>query len=198
MWGQLLLFLATVYCLFLFIKVLPAQNRVLKIITVITFIVWLLSQVIYSGEMNFYEDIHHDFIHITIISLILTAELILVRLMRPGVFRYPYFLVFAPLLIPASFILIINTYMIKDIVFMTTQGIAIIVYLLLMFEKQEVNLFSKKGIAGLVLLLLAYITYWFIQNIQPLNSIVWESMLSVGAVLVVHSLVKSLKQYYNN
>lgn len=194
MWGQLLLFLATVYSLYLFIRVLPAQNRDLKIISVITFIIWLLSQVIYSGEMNFYEDIHHDFIQITIISLILSAELILVRLMRPDVFRYPYFLVFTPLLIPASFILIINTYMIKDIVFMTTQGIAILVYLLLTFEKQEVNLFSKKAIIGIVLLLIAYLTYWFIQTIQPLNSIVWESMLAVGAVLIVHSLVNSLQQ----
>ncbi len=194
MWGQLLLFLTTVYCLYLFIRLLPARNRDLKIITVSTFLIWLLSQIIYSGEMNFYEDIHHDFIQITIISLILTSELILVRLMRPGVFRYPYFIVFAPLLIPISFILIINTHMIKDIVFMTTQGVAIVVYFLLMFEKQEIKLTSKQAIIGIILMILSFVSFWFVQNIYPLNSIIWESMLAIGSVLIVHSLVNNLQQ----
>lgn len=193
MWGQLFLFLATVYSLYLIIKHVPEHYKDIKIITVTALLIWLFSQIIYTGEFNLFEKIYHDFNQIVIISLILSTELIIVRIMRPGVFRYPYFLVFTPLLIPVSFILIINTYMIRDIVFMTTQGIALVAYFLLMLEKEELSLLTKKSVTGIILLLLAYTTYWFIQNYIPLNSILWESMTAAGTVLIIQSFVKKLK-----
>lgn len=194
MWGQLFLFLATVYSLYLIIKHVPGLFRDIKIITVTALFIWLFSQINYTGEFNLYEEKYHDFNLIIIISLILSTELIIVRIMRPGVFRYPHFLVLTPLLIPVSFILIIDTYMIRDIVFITTQGIAIVVYLLLLLEKDELALAlaSRKSVIGISLLLLAYVTYWFIQNYISLNAILWESMTAVGTVLIIQSFVKKL------
>lgn len=194
MWGQLFLFLATVYSLYLIIKYVPEHFKDIKIITVTALLIWLFSQIVYTGEFNLFEDIYHDFNLIIIISLILSTELIIVRIMRPGVFRYPYFLVFTPMLIPVSFILIIDTYMIRDIVFIATQGIAITAYLMLMLEKEELSLANKKSVTGIILLLLAYATYWFIQNYIPLNSILWESMTAAGTVLIIQSFVKKLNK----
>lgn len=194
MWGQLLIVLATIICLYLLIKHLSSQFRDIKIVSVVAMCIWLAIQIIYTGEFNFYEEIYHDFNKILIISLILSAELMIVRIMRPALFRYPYFIVYTPLLIPVSFILIINTYMIKDIVFMATQGVAIAVYILFMLDKNEIKLIDKQSITGLLLLMITYTIYWFVQNVIAIPDVLWEITLGTGSLVLVHSLVKNLGQ----
>ena len=193
MWGQLLIFLTTVICLYLLFKQLSGNFKDVKIVTSLALFIWLLSQIAYTGEFHFYEEIYHDYHNIIIISLILTAELMIIRVMRPALFRYPYFLVYTPILIPISFILIINTYMIKDLVFMITQGIALVVYLLFLFDKSENRLINKQSIIGIILLLFSYLTYWFLQNFISIPSVIWETMLAIGSLLLVHSLVNILE-----
>ena len=193
MWGQLIIFLTTVICLYLLIRELSGKFKDVKIVTSLALFIWLLSQVVYTGEFNFYEDIYHDFNNIITISLILSAELMIVRVMRPALFRYPYFLVYTPFLIPVSFILIINTYLIKDLVFMITQGIALFVYLLFMLDKSEIRLINIQSIIGVLLLIIAYITYWLLQNFIPIPAVLWQSLLAIGSLLLVHSLVNNLE-----
>lgn len=197
MWGQLFLFLSSVVCIYLVFAKISDRYKDLKISLIVALSLWLLSQIIYSGEFNFNEQLYHNIVHIIIISVILSSELILVRLFRPSIFRYPYLLVYTPLLIPFSFIMIIDTYLIKDIIFMATQGIAMVVYLFLMMDDHEVKLGHKSAIVGLILIFVAYLLYWFVQNMIPVNQSIWEVLLAVGVVVLVHSFTSSLQHEVN-
>lgn len=81
---------------------------------------------------------------------------------------------------------------------MTTQGIAMIVYLLLMIDDQEVKLGQKSSIIALILIFVAYLLFWFVQNIIPVYQSIWEVLLAVGIVVLVHSFTSRLKDNVNN
>lgn len=84
--------------------------------------------------------------------------------------------------------------MIKDIVFMATQGVAIAVYILFMLDKNEIKLIDKQSITGLLLLMITYTIYWFVQNVIAIPDVLWEITLGTGSLVLVHSLVKNLGQ----
>lgn len=190
MWGQLFLFCSAIGCLYFVIKRVPAQKIDLKIVLIIAILFWIISQLISSGDMIMIDDMISDLLQISIISLVLTALMIIVRNLRPVIFRYPYFLVYSPLSLPIFFLLVIDTYLIKDLIFMASQGIALIVYLLLLTEEQAIAHKKRFGFIGLLLIIISYTIYWFLLDLFALPVILWVGTFSIGILLVTDTFTK--------
>ncbi len=183
MWGQLILFITSVYCLYLVISKVSSKNSDIKSILIISILIWIISQFFNSGDAIQIENTIAELLHILNISLVLTILLIIVRGLRPAIFRYPYFLVYSPLLVPLFFFLIIDTYLIKTIIFMSTQGIALLVYLLLLTEENAVAHKSEFGIISALVIIASYVSYWFLIDFHPFMEMIWQLLLS-GGILV--------------
>jgi len=192
MWGQLILFISSVYCLYLAIFKLDTKKNDIKWVLILALVVWITSLFFNSVDTPQIDIYVAEILHIFTMSLVLTLLLIIVRNLRPAIFRYPYFLVYSPLLIPLFFFLIIDTYLIKTIIIMTTQFIAIFVYLLLIFDENALTHKRSIGIISSVLIILSYCSYWFLIELIPFSDIIWQITLSAGIVTAIYTLSKKL------
>jgi len=151
-----------------------------------------MMQILAALEFTYSRQIL-DVLHIVALSLALVTLLMFVRYLRPPIFRYPYFLTMAPLLIPVAQILVIDTHLIKDIIFMTIQGIAVIVFLLLiLFHERNRNLRHIAAISVL-LFMLAFITYWFLVDVFFIEPFFWKFLLASGMIFSVYSFSNGLE-----
>lgn len=191
MWGQLFLFISSVYCLFLVISKVSSKNSDIKSVLIFAISIWIIGQFFISGETIHIDNIIAQILHILNISIVLTALLIIVRSLRPAIFRYPYFLVYSPLLVPLFYILIIDTYLIKTIILMTTQGIAMLVYLLLLTEDHAIAHKKRFGFISVIMILMSYLSYWFLLDIHPLIETFWQLSLSAGIVITIYTFSKT-------
>lgn len=194
MWGQLLLFISSVYCLYLVITKVSSKNSDIKSVLTVAISIWIISQFFNSEDTIQIDNTIAELLHILNLSLVLTILLIIVRSLRPVIFRYPYFLVYSPLLVPIFFYLIIDTDMIKTIIFMSIQGIAMLVYLLLLTEKNGVAHKNSYGLMSVCFISISYISYWYLIDIHEIFEILWELTLSVGILISIITLTK--KQEY--
>lgn len=198
MWGQLILFISSVYCIYLVISRVSSKKSDIKSILIFAILIWIISQFFNSGDTIQIDNTIAEFLQILNISLILTILLIIVRSLRPAIFRYPYFLVYTPLLVPLFFFLIIDTYLIKTIIFMSTQGIAMLVYLLLLTEENAVAHKKKYGVISVLMILASYVTYWFLLDLHPFMEIFWQLLLSIGILgaILTFSMKSENQQKY--
>tara|TARA_R100001143_G_scaffold63591_1_gene73010 strand:- start:31987 stop:32592 length:606 start_codon:yes stop_codon:yes gene_type:complete len=190
MWGQLILFISSVYCLYLVFTGVSSKNNDIKSILILAILIWIISQFFNSGDTIQIDNTIAEFLQILNISLVLTILLIIVRSLRPAIFRYPYFLVFTPLLVPLFFFLIIDTYLIKTIIFMSTQGIALLVYLLLLTEENSVTHKNIYGLVSIVLVFASYVTNWFLLDLHLVMIVLWQILLSTGILVAIYSFTR--------
>lgn len=190
MWGLLLLFISSVYCLYLVISKVSTKKSEIKSVLIIAILFWIISQFFESGDTYQIDNTIAELLHILNISLVLTILLIIVRSLRPAIFRYPYFLVYSPLLVPLFFFLIIDTNLIKVIIFMSTQAIAMLVYLLLLTENNAVSHQTKYGLFSALMLLISYVSYWFFSETHQIIENIWQISLSVGILISIYSFTK--------
>lgn len=191
MWGQLLLFIASIYCLYLVIAKITSKRYDIKSVLIIAIIAWIGSQFFNSGDTIQIENTTSELLHILNISLVLTILLIIVRSLRPAIFRYPYFLVYSPLIVPFFFLLVMDTDLIKTIIFITTQGIAILVYLLLLTEKYAVVHKTRYGLIAVLFISLSYVGYWFFNDFHPFIVTASQILLSMGIVICIYTFTKT-------
>lgn len=190
MWGQLLLFLTSIYCLYLVIVKLDSENYDIKSVLIFAILFWVGSQFFNTGDTIQIENTISEILHIIKMSLVLTILLIIVRSLRPAIFRYPYFLVYSPLIIPLFFLMIIDTDLIKRIIFMTTQGISILVYLLLLTENKAVAHKTSFGLIAVFLLSVSYISYWIFIDLHTIIHTISQILLSLGIVISIYSFTQ--------
>lgn len=169
---------------------ITSENHDIKSVLIVAILIWISSQFFNSGGIIQIEKTISELLHILNISLVLTILLIIVRSLRPAIFRYPYFLVYSPLIVPFFFLLIIDTDLIKMIIFITTQGIAIFVYLLLLTEERAVAHRLKYGLIAAFMILISYICFWLLIDIHPYVEIIWQLLLSLGIVISIHSFTE--------
>jgi 4-amino-4-deoxy-L-arabinose transferase-like glycosyltransferase len=79
---------------------------------------------------------------------------------------------------------------------MTTQFIAIFVYLLLIFDENALTHKRSIGIISSVLIILSYCSYWFLIELIPYSDIIWQITLSAGIVTAIYTLAKKLTINY--
>ena len=190
MWGQLLLFITSVYCLYLVVSKVDSKKNDIKSVLILGITIWIISQFFSSDDTIQIDNTIAELLHILNISLLLTILLIIVRSLRPAIFRYPYFLVYSPILIPIFFFLVIDIYLIKTIIFMSTQAIAWLVYLLLLTEENAVAHKTSFGLVSALLIFISYISYWYLIDLHYLFEIVWQIAMSAGILLSIYSFTR--------
>lgn len=196
MWGQLILFITSVYCLYLVISKVDSQKSDIKSVLILGISIWIISQFFNSDDTIQIDNTISELLHILNISLVLTILLIIVRSLRPAIFRYPYFLVYSPLLVPIFFLLVIDTYLIKTIIFMSTQAIAWLVYLLLLTEENAVAHKTSFGLISALMIFLSYLSYWFFIDLHYSFEIVWQIAISIGILLSIYTFTKKTEHQH--
>ena len=93
---------------------------------------------------------------ITSISVLLVALLMFIRKLKPELFQYPYFMVFTPLILPLSYILIYDVVILRDILFTVVGIVPMLAATLLIdsYKKKERTGTYSMALMGIVSLAL--------------------------------------------
>jgi len=126
-----------------------------------------------------------EMILITAYSSGLSTMLMLVRKLRPELFQYPYILTFSPFFITASFLLVLDAYIIKDLIFMSVQLVLILValFLLLSSYTDRNNQFVIRVVTGTLILLLSFALYWGKGLLEMQSDFLWQLFAGIGIVM---------------
>lgn len=192
MWGQIFTFIAAILCLYFVYKHLTDRVKSVKYVSSAALLIWILMHIFYGIDLPHHQNIL-DMIHITGLALVLVTLLLIIRYLRPEIFRYPYVLAFAPLLIPVAQLLVIDTHLIKDIIVMSTQGVAIFVFVLLMMSN-KLDLSARFSIiVSAILLIITFILVWFLSNNFVIEDYLWQILLSAGMILGVYTFTRNIE-----
>ncbi|MCH8556321.1 MAG: hypothetical protein LAT84_00805 [Balneolia bacterium] len=120
------------------------------------------------------------------VSFLLVALGIENWLDRPQLLRFPFIFTLIPILLIVSFIFIFETTYLNEIILGIYEGGAILVAMLLFGF-----FLSKDGkylvvVAGLSILLLGFIVYWFPGEVVTTNSWIWKLILASGVGTFVY------------
>ena len=192
MWGQIFIFISAILCLYWILKNIPNHLKDIKIAAGSGISLWLIMQFIAALELTYIRQLL-DILHIVALSFALVTMLMFIRYLRPPIFRYPYLITIAPLLIPAALILVIDTHLIKEIIFMTIQAIAVIVFLLLILAHEKNRHLKHISMISVLLFTLAFITYWFLVDVFVVEPIFWKFLLASGMIFSVFSFSNGIE-----
>ena len=123
--------------------------------------------------------------HITCLAFVLSALAVFIRESKPVFAQFPMLYTALPLLIVISYLLVQDTYALKNWLIAIYQGGAIIVALLM----YSVYTYRRKQyaiiLAGVIILLFSYILYWYVPNIQTSYNWSWQLLLAAGMTIIV-------------
>lgn len=181
--GLFIIFASVSFSLYILVKKVDKSKRDIRNMAIGAYAVWILNE----GLQPFLGDLlplyFSDLILITVLSMLLSALLMLVRHLRPVLFQYPYLLTFSPFLIAIFFPLVKDTYLIKDIMFMSVQAGIVIVSLLIILGMEVNTQVVVKVFVATLFLATAFVFYWFRENFIFETQLLWPLMLSAGIVL---------------
>ncbi|GEM_PF-1723019 len=187
MWGDLYLLIAAVLSLAIIIKNYPNGVRDIKVTSILALVVYVASELILIIE-NEIIILLKPILFITALSLVFVILLMLIRRLKPVVFQYPYPIVFLPLLLPVSFLFVMDTIIVEQIILASIQAVVIVVLFLL--TAGYGHYLDKRGgmYFGLLLLITSFILYWMVKEVVSLEQWVWKLTLSFGMILTIYSL----------
>ena len=187
MWGDLFLLIAAVLGLAIIIKNYPNGVKDIKITSILALVVYLASEfiVIFENEIII---LLRPILFITALSFVFVILLMLIRRLKPVVFQYPYPIVFLPLLLPVSFLFVMDTIIVEQIILASIQAVVIVVLFLL--TAGYGHYLDKRGgmYFGLLLLITSFILYWMVKEVVNIEQWAWKLTLSLGMILTIYSL----------
>lgn len=121
--------------------------------------------------------------HITALAFVLSSLTIFIRESKPVFAQFPMLYTALPLLIVISYVLVQDTYALKNWLVAIYQAGAIIVALLMYSVYTYRN--NEYGIilAGIALFLLSYILFWYTGNL--LEDYTWSWKLLVASAMII-------------
>ncbi len=168
-------------------KKLSNQFKDARITFTASAVVWILSAIYASLSFPF-SDIVESVSPIIAFSLILVALLMMIRHLKPGIFRYPYITVFMPVVIPFSYYLTYQTSLMKDTILHSVSAMIVVVSLILSLGyKDEIKPFLSI-IAGTVLLSVSISGSFFLDEDQYVQ-LLWYFITSVGITISTYGFV---------
>lgn len=188
LWTQLLSIITVVASIAIVFKKFPAfsvQN--IRYTSFAGLFVWLLADVTISTEVVPYQDAFHLILQSLSLSLLLTVFLIFIRKRKPVIFRYPRLTVYIPLLVPIAQFIVMDTKIMREIIFMSLQGVSIVVFTLLTaayFKELNNKLLT---IVGIVLLLWGFTFFWILQEHYIVFEWAWAATNSLGVLACIYS-----------
>lgn len=187
--GSLILIISVIYSAILCQRNLSDQFRDAKISFVTSAGIWLASRVYSSTELP-YNEIVGDISLMVTYSIILVALLMIIRKLKPTVFRYPYAAVFMPLIIPFSYYLIYQTSLMRETIIHSVSGMIILVVLFLStgYKTEKITLIST--VAGAVLLTSSIAALVFLDDDQYIHTF-WYLITSTGVAVGAYGFVST-------
>lgn len=123
--------------------------------------------------------------HITALAFILSSLTIFIRESKPVFAQFPMIYTALPLLIVISYVLVHDTYALKNWLIAIYQGGAIIVALLMYsvytYRRNEYGTI----LAGIALFLLSYILFWYTGALIEGYSWIWKILVALGMIVTV-------------
>lgn len=112
----------------------------------------------------------------------------IIRGLKPEIFRYPYITVFMPLVIPVSYYLIYQTSLIRDTMLHSVLGTIVLVTMIITISyKNKVKPFISTIVGG-ILLATSIAVNVFLETDQYIH-FVWYLITSVGIALVSYGFI---------
>lgn len=136
----------------------------------------------------------NEWLLITISSLLLIVLLITIRNLKPEIIRYPYPLVYVPLLVLAAYPSLQGTPALTNIIFMMLQGAGLLVISILFIGHSESVKDLKYAVTGVLSLFAAYGIYWIAGDFYELSSWSWQVFIAMGMISLPISFVGFIKE----
>jgi hypothetical protein len=185
-WGQIISFISASVCIYLVLSQYPNQNRDINYTAVTALLLWLLAGLLAPLEL-FWLELISQIILIISNSLVLVVLLMIIRFLRPIVFQYPYIVVFVPLLIPVSYLVLMGVEAMQQIIIMITQGAGLLVAALLTGGHWNAVQKKTQAAAGFIGIGFAYLIYWVFPGFANLTGDLWLIILSLGMISFIYS-----------
>lgn len=192
-WGALLLSLVALYVGFKCLG-FTQQNESLKFLGLcIASFVLALSQIsiVLDGWLAFYEltmysGVIVEWAHIIALAFVLSALAIFIRQSKPVFAQFPLVYAALPLLIIFSYILVLNTYALKEWLLSIYQAgailVAILMYAVYTYREQRYAYI----LGGVVLFLFTHLIFWYIPGVQDNYSWVWRLFLCLSLLMTLY------------
>ncbi|TVQ02124.1 MAG: hypothetical protein EA359_12295 [Balneolaceae bacterium] len=156
--------------------------------------VWLLSQVVYALDFDALQSIP-DILLVFANSILLTSFLILIRIMKPEFFRYPYQFIFVPFLLPLAYLLVLNSSIMQSLIFFSIHVVSIGVFIILSIGYWNYLKHSPiLPIASIILLILSFLIYWLLEDFHSFLQLFGQICLSAGIICSVYTFSGVIKK----
>lgn len=196
MWTQLFSIFTVIVSTAIVLKKFPSGFFEIKYASFAALAAWLIGDIIFSINVPSQELLHLILQSISL-SLILIVFLIFIRQRKPIIFRYPYSMVFIPLLIPITQLIVMDTQIMREVIFMFLQGVAILVYGLLSFGYSKELQYKLLTIIGVLLLASGFAFYWILQENYIVFDWAWGLTNTGGMIACIYSFSDLLKNIDN-
>lgn len=186
MWTQLFSIITVVASLAIVYKKFPSEARDIKYISLAALFGWMIGDIAMAANIPYIENLH-IFLQSLALALLLIVYLIFIRQRKPVIFRYPYYIVFIPLLIPVAQFIVMQTVIMREIILMSLQGVSILVFILLAVGYARELQYKLLTIIGVILLLWGFSFYWILQNYFIVFEWAWGITNSLGMIACIYS-----------
>lgn len=126
--------------------------------------------------------------HILCLSFILSALAVFIRESKPVFAQFPMVYSALPLLIVVSYILVTDTYAIKQWLISIYQGgailVAVLMYSVYSYRKKE----YVPVLGGVSLFFITFILFWYIPGVKESYGWIWKLMLGLSVLAFIHGL----------
>lgn len=163
------------------------QFRDARITLVTAACFWLIAKIYTSTGFPLSEIIAEMSLIITF-SVILVSLLMMIRELKPEIFRYPYVIVFMPAVIPFSYYLIYQTSLMKDTIVHSVSAMIVLVLLVIStgYRKNKKPFISM--IAGTVLLA-GSLSVSFLLDEDQFIHLLWYIITSAGIAVTAYGFI---------
>jgi drug/metabolite transporter (DMT)-like permease len=193
-WGHLFIFVSTVASIYVIYKEYGDNWPDYQLSLLGAVAVWLLSQVIYALDFDALKSLP-DILLVFANSILLTSFLILIRIMKPEFFRYPYQFIFVPFLLPLAYLLVLNSSIMQSLIFFSMHVVSIGVFIILAIGYWDYLKHSPiLPVASMILLILSFLIYWLLEDFHTLLELFGQICLSAGMIFSVYTFSGVIKK----
>lgn len=182
MWSQILISISCFVSIFIVLNRVPKWNRDIKI-SATTALLFILATEILLFVSFTYDELVTEALTLLAFTILLSVLLMIIRVVKPEFVRYPYPIVYMPLIIVLGYPLIKGINALTDLILILLQGGGIIVFFLLFTAHND--RFKRRWLllSGGFLLFAAYIIYWFLESyMADYHNWVWQLLATMGMI----------------
>lgn len=138
-----------------------------------------------NSDLRFISDTVDEWGHVLSLAFILSSLAIFIRESKPVFAQFPLPYTALPLLIVISYVLVQDTYAIKEWLLFIYQGGAILVALLMYSVYTYRDNDYAYIMSGIILFGVCYTLFWYLPVIHESNPWLWQVLLGISIILTI-------------